>query len=397
MSFDVVKLGEVSDLVSGYAFSSDEFIKTGIPVVKLGNISDGRVTLDDSVCFGGDHSTLPEKVFVHENDILIAMTGGGASNLATAAGRVGLYRNKQRAVLNQRVGKLIPRTIDVNFLYYALLQSSVTTELANSSNGSAQSNLTSAHILNLTIPYPTNLEQRSIAKILGDLDRKIELNRRMNETLEQIGQALFKHHFVDNPENEKLCIGDVAQVIDCLHSQKPEQLSEDTGYILLQLNNILDKGVLDITNKYYISEDDYRHWTARIEVKENDFIITNVGRSGAVAKIPQSVQAAIGRNMTAIRLNNDFNYPGYISFVLTSQWMQTQIESKLDHGTILSALNVKTIPKLEVPGSLKLMNQFEENFLSLRQKIEKNHAESTLLSEIRDSILPKLMSGQITV
>lgn len=247
----------------------------------------------------------------------------------------------------------------------------------------------------IKLELPSVDTQEKIAKILGDLDQKIELNRRMNETLEQTGQTLFKKYFVDSPDFLEL--GQVSQVIDCLHSKKPDSLNENTGFILLQLNNILNNGILDLTNKYFVNEDNYRNWTSRIEVRENDFVITNVGRSGAVAKIPKGVKAGIGRNMTAIRLSEDFDYPGFVSFALNSDWMKSQIETKLDHGTILSALNVKSIPKLKLPGGKVLISEHEDQFKLLRLKIELNHFENTHLSSVRDLLLPRLMSAQIEI
>ena len=79
-------------------------------------------------------------------------------------------------------------------------------------------------------------------------------------------------------------------------------VDENTGKVLLQLNNIRDDGLLDMHKKYFISHEDYKIWISRIEVKEGDCIITNVGRVGAVAIIPRGVSAAIGRNMTVVDL-----------------------------------------------------------------------------------------------
>jgi type I restriction enzyme S subunit len=256
-----------------------------------------------------------------------------------------------------------------------------------------------ADMRGIKINLPDLSEQKRIAEILRSLDEKIELNRRMNETLEQIGQTLFKYYFITNQADKdqtKVTIGDVADIIDCLHSKKPEQVIENTGYIFLQLNNITNSGILDLTNKFYISDDDYNKWTSRIEASENDFVITNVGRSGAVAKIPRGVKAALGRNMTAIRLKDDFMYPGYFSFYLNSDYLKRQVESNLDQGTILSALNVKTIPKLKLPdASHVIAGNIEKQLYALRTKIEDNYKDIQTITTLRDTLLPRLISGKI--
>ncbi len=282
---------------------------------------------------------------------------------------------------------------DIEYLYYKLLG----IDFMALNVGSTQPLIKQSDIKNLSLTIPSDEDQHNVVNFLKGIDKKVELNRRMNETLEKIGQTLFNHYFLGNKKEEEcLTIGNVSAVIDCLHSKKPEQIYQDTANILLQLNNITDEGVLDLTNRFHISNEDYVKWISRIEVRENDFVITNVGRSGAVAKIPHGVKAAIGRNMTAIRLKKDFDYPGFFSFLLNSDFMKKQIDSMLDHGTILSALNVKNIPKLRLPTNDEdQIKDVEKEFIALRQKIEQNYFEIQTLNNLRDSLLPRLISGKL--
>lgn len=171
-------------------------------------------------------------------------------------------------------------------------------------------------------------------------------------------------------------LGDIAIIIDCLHSKKPEKVDHNTGFILLQLSNIIDKGLLDLSEKFYISESDYKKWISRIEISENDCIITNVGRVGAVAKIPKGVKAALGRNMTGIKLKKDYPFPAFLIQLLTSDFMKNEIEQKKDNGTILDALNVKNIPLLRFinPGN-DVLEYFENIVYPIRLKMEENIKE----------------------
>ena len=70
-------------------------------------------------------------------------------------------------------------------------------------------------------PLRSTLEQKKIADILGSLDEKIELNRRMNETIEQLGQALFRHYFVDNPEAKNWDEGTFGDIMNITMGQSP--------------------------------------------------------------------------------------------------------------------------------------------------------------------------------
>jgi len=138
----------------------------------------------------------------------------------------------------------------------------------------------------------------------------------------------------------------VCSIVDCLHSKKPEERFEDERYYLLQLDNIVENGRIDVRSKYYISKRDYEIWTSKIEVKEGDFVVTNAGRAGAIGMIPENVTCAIGRNMTAIRPTKIPSF--YLRQFLFSPYMQKFVASNLDEGSFFKSLNVKSIKKIEV-------------------------------------------------
>ena len=249
------------------------------------------------------------------------------------------------------------------------------------------------------------------------MDDKIELNRKMNETLEAMSRAIFKSWFVDfDPipglAPHKECqdsplgkipkgwrvgeLGQIADVIDCLHSKKPER--QEHGLPLLQLWNIRDDGLVDMTDTYFIHDADYQLWTSRMEASPGDCVITNVGRVGAVAQVPEGVKAALGRNMTGIRCKSSFPFPTFLIESLLSEVMRNEISIKIDTGTILEALNVRNIPKLRLAiPQLEITRMFDQTCRQLRAKMEKDLAQSRTLATIRDALLPKLLSGEIRV
>jgi type I restriction enzyme, S subunit len=283
----------------------------------------------------------------------------------------------------------------------------------------------------LFLRLPEINTQRAIARILGALDDKIDLNRQMNQTLEQMAQALYKSWFVDfDPVTAKVAgkkpfgmsdeiaelfpdkfvesemgmipegwrvgkLNDIAQIIDCLHSKKPEQIFEGNK-ILLQLNNIQDDGLLNLSEKYLISEKEYSKWISRMEAREGDCLITNVGRVGAVAQIPPGIVAALGRNMTGIRLKPEFKFPSFLIISLLSDTLREEIGLLTDAGTILNALNVKNVGRLRfILSDDKPLKVFEKKARSMRYLMETNHYENQSLSSLRDILLPRLLSGEI--
>lgn len=189
----------------------------------------------------------------------------------------------------------------------------------------------------------------------------------------------------------------ITDVIDCLHSKKPERVA-DSNRQLLQLENIKDNGFLDLSYKFMISESDYNNWTRKCEIHEGDCVITNVGRIGAVAQAPRDTYVAMGRNMTCIRLKPQYRIPAFLITVLLSEHMKREIRYNTDEGTIMGALNVKNIPKLQFPlFEEKVIYKLESLLYALRKQFEENSLQNQRLATLRDTLLPKLMNGEIDV
>jgi type I restriction enzyme S subunit len=333
---------------------------------------------------------------------------------------------------NQDVKALRPKLGTRNeFLPYLLLGNKDRLLKLVDLAGHGTGRLNSDELKALDVVLPPEPEQRAIARILGTLDDKIELNRRMNETLETIARALFKSWFVDfDPVRAKadgrdpglpqciadlfpdsfesselgeipkgwsvVSLGEVCDVIDCLHSKKPER--RDSGKPLLGLSNIKGNGLIDMADTYFIDEAAYAQWISRMEASEGDCVITNVGRVGAVAQMPRGFTAALGRNMTGIRCKGTFPFPTFIIENLLSDAMRDEMSLKTDSGTILDALNVRNIPRLRfVKASPDVLQQFEQLIRPLRARMEEGLAQSRTLAALRDTLLPKLISGAIRV
>lgn len=244
----------------------------------------------------------------------------------------------------------------------------------------------------LQIAIPTIKEQMKIAEVALGFDSKIDVN---NKIIKTIGQILrVKHAKLTSRATETKKLDEIADVVDCLHSKKPVILDKGCNYI--QLNAIGDDGLLFPDKVSKISPLDYKKWISRIEVSEGDCVITNVGRIGAVAKIPSGIKSAIGRNMTAIRLKKKFNIPTFLIQTLISDQMRREIDKRTDAGTIMGSLNVRSIPHLTFPWpSFDDIMRFEEQASQMRKLIEIKINENSSLKTLRDALLPKLLSGEI--
>ncbi|GAA7820774.1 hypothetical protein HpMS150_06580 [Helicobacter pylori] len=156
------KLGEVCDFQNGFAFQRKNFRNTGLPIIRISNIQNNRLLLDEVVYFSANDykGTNFEPFKITKGDILIAMSGA-------TTGKIGILTFDTTLYLNQRVGKFKPNIMKLNnkFLYYFLLTK--INFLYSLAGGGAQPNLSSNQILQqITIPIPPLEIQQEIVKIL---------------------------------------------------------------------------------------------------------------------------------------------------------------------------------------------------------------------------------------
>ena len=403
----------------------------GIPVVRVTDIRNGIINTQNPLRVTPSVEAKHARTRLIGGELLLSVVGTLGESAIVPSSLRGWNVNRAVSVLR------FMDDLTTNWVQLVLRMPLLRFYMETWANTTVQKTFNLRDVAQLPIPWPPRSEQQSLVHILGTLDNKIELNRRMNETLEAMARVLFKSWFVDfDPVRAKAegrwrqgeslpglpahlfdlfpdsfedselgeipkgwgvtSIGAVAEVIDCLHSKKPER--RDSGFPLLHLENIRDDGLLDMEDTYYIAESDYEKWITRMEASPGDCVITNVGRVGAVSQIPLGQRAALGRNMTGLRCLGDFPYPTVLLECLLSCKMKDEIALKMDTGTILDALNVRNIPLLRfVKATCDVLNVFERLCRPSRRRMEMLLGESRTLASLRDTLLPKLISGEIRV
>ncbi len=288
-----------------------------------------------------------------------------------------------------------PQLADSRFLGYVLQSQLWADYVTNTRTGSAQPQLNAVLMGKFEFDLPPLDEQRRIAEVLGALDDLIDTNERLIRDLVVLLDSEFDRRFGEAALG--LSVGDLGAVVDCLHSKKPERDPAGTG-LLLQLNNIRDDGLLDPSVEYLISDADYSRWSKNLETRPHDLVVTNVGRVGAVARVPSGVKAALGRNMTAIRMHDAKRDAPFVATALLSPIVRREIASKTDTGTILDALNVRSIPKLRLPSASDDDRANYSTFAApLMEECDALMLQNIELRQTRDELLPLLMSGAVRV
>ena len=434
----------------GSQLHKKDYVPVGTPIITVEHLGQNRILHEGVPCVSEKDRLRLSKYWLRKGDIVFSRVG--------SVDRRALVRDGEDGwIFSGRCLRVRPNSnqIDAAFLSYFFGLPAFREHIRSIAVGATMPSLNTKILSDISVPHPESLEeQRSIAHVLGTLDDKIELNRQMNRTLEEMALALFKSWFVDfDPVHAKATlkhkhhamtpshggsdwtverarayldrmdstiaallpnsfmdselgpipegwevseIDQFADVIDCLHSKKPARRM--LGKPLLQLWNIRDDSLLDMADTYFIDDPDYEQWVSRMEAVAGDCVITNVGRVGAVAQVPVGLEAALGRNMTGIRCKKSSVFPTFLIECLRSKAMRNEISRKVDTGTILEALNVRSIPKLRfVLGTNRVLSAFEQRVRPLRARMEQNLVESFTLTALRDALLPRLVSGGLRV
>ncbi|MEJ2794291.1 restriction endonuclease subunit S [Iodobacter sp. LRB] len=203
MTFELTTIGQYASVQGGYAFKSQDFLSSGfLPVLKIKNVRHGYVDYGDTTYVSEQVAASCDKWETVTGDVLISMTGSGPSAPESLVGRVArVWNSEPTALINQRVGRLILKqkdAIDKDFLFYVLSQKESQEYLVSNSTGSAnQVNISGKTIESVACPIVTLEESQEIAGFLRAFDQRIRLLRETNATLEAMAQALFKSWFVD--------------------------------------------------------------------------------------------------------------------------------------------------------------------------------------------------------
>ena len=198
------KLSDVCNFESGYAFSSDDYKDKGTPLVRISNIQDGLVSLDNCVYIEGD---IDKRFIINNGDLLIAMSGA-------TTGKMGVYQYNCPALLNQRVGNIKVNTSLLLQKYRDYFMQSQGDLILKLSYGGAQPNVSAKIISDLFIPIPSLNEQEKIVaeieKWFGFIDEiengKIELESHIKKTKSKILDLAISGKLVPQDPNDEPAI-----------------------------------------------------------------------------------------------------------------------------------------------------------------------------------------------
>ena len=283
--------------------------------------------------------------------------------------------------------------VDADFVYY-LISSPLVREPAIKSmvGSSGRQRVQTDVVQGITVMVPTLEEQEDIAGILKLLDDKIALNRKINDNLEQQVQLLYDN-FITTVDEIPIAISEVIDVRDGTHDS-PKPLEE--GYPLVTSKYLLPFGV-DVISPNKISESDYNKVNERSKVNTNDILSSMIGTVGLVSLIiEEEINFAI-KNVGLFKTSNCPQYKYYLLCYLKSKNTTQHIEKHLAGSTqkYISLTELRKMP-ITIPNAVDI-NKFNDLVTPLFTLIIENVKENKVLTTIRDSLLPKLISGELSV
>ena len=298
--------------------------------------------------------------------------------------------------------------IDKVFLYYVFLN--IRRRLSNQANGSVFMNLKTDIVKDFVIKLPTLDDQHRIASILSSLDRKIELNNKINADLEEMAQAIFKNWFVDFepfkdgkfvdselgmiPEGWKVGRADDFYQINIGKTPPRKEhkwfSNNPADKIWVSIANMGNSGIfISDSSEYLTKEAVDRHNI--IMVPRNTILLSfklTVGRV-AIADKELTTNEAIARFILS-----DDKYMEYLYLYLKKY----DYNSLGSTSSIATAVNSKTIKGMQMlQPSDKIIDAFHIQVNPIFEKIRSLTKESSRLSLLRDTLLPRLMSGELEV
>ena len=282
---------------------------------------------------------------------------------------------------------------DLDFVYYTLTY--FQKQLKHIGEGSVQDNINLGTFEDIEFPFPSLPEQKAIASVLSSLDDKIDLLYRQNKTLEAMAETLFRQWFIEEAKEdwEEVQLKDLVFVIDN-RGKTPPYIEEATDHPIIEVNALTKNGrAIDYSViRKYVTKDTFGTWF-RQYLEPLDIVLSTVGSIGSFGMFFGG-GGCVAQNIIGLRAQKK------ISNFFLYQWLVANTDEikELDIGSVQPSIKVPHLLSLSVkiPMAEKL-ELFDTQVEAWVRKILANTKQIQTLENLRDTLLPKLMSGEVRV
>lgn len=394
MEWKTVKLEEVCYLLTGFPFKGDLYAKDGIRVLRGENIGDKELHFDGR---NDKRWNLPfdkiEQYSLREGDIVMQMDGNVGKNKAR------LLHDDIPMLIAQRVACLREKEgiSDQRYLYFVITGTPFHQYLDSVKTGTSIQHISLKQIGDFEFPLPPIETQRRIAAILSSLDDKIENNNRINRNLEAQAQALFKSWFVDfEPWGGKMpedwregVLGDIVTVKRGGSPRPIQHYLSDKGYRWLKISDATAEASPFISHIVEHIKEEGLNKT--VFIKQGSLVLSNSATPG----LPKFVDldTCIHDGWLYFPQSYFSNEYLYLLFQRERLYLLSQ-----GNGSVFTNLKTGIVKNLSVTiPSKDVLNNFQKIIGRVFEEILNNQRENVRLAALRDTLLPKLMKGEIEV
>lgn len=416
----MIKLGEVLQIQHGYAFKSKEYVeKSNYRLVTLGNFEEGNNSFKyndaKATYYGAD---FPEEYVLQTGDLVMPLTEQVVGLFGNSAF---IPKEEQfHFVLNQRVGKVIcnENRLDKIYAHYLLATNSVKKQLEARASGTRQRNISPNDVYDVTVELPSLDIQKTVGKILFNIEQKQELNNSICLDLESMAKTIYDYWFLqfefpneegkpykssggkmvwndelkrEIPEGWKVKnISDLCTLGNGINYDK--KVTGDKSYKIVNVRDISASSLL--INKQDMNEISLPSVLAnKYLVNKDDILIARSGTPGAV-RLVLDTENVIYCGFIIHCLPNDLKDRFYLTFTLKRYEGTSATKTG---GSIFQNVSQDTLKSLIIPlPSKNVLLSFNAKLKPLIDKMQLCIEENNQLASLRDFLLPLLMNGQVT-
>lgn len=384
------KISDIAEIITGFPFKGDKYEFTGeLKVVRGENVTIGNLRWDSKKYWNHSVDGL-DKYFLQENDVVIGMDGSRVGK-----NRSVIRREELPLILAQRVACLrAKKGFSQGYLNYLILSSYFPDYVDAIHTGTSIPHISQQQIADFEISYPVSYnKQQSIAEVLSSLDDKIDLLHQQNKTLEALAETLFRQWFVNEVEE-----GWPEVSVNLFAKINPDSITKNFKHSVI---NYLDTGSL---TKGYV--EGYQEFSLNVApsraqrlVQDKDIVYSVVRpnqRHYGIMLNPEP-NTVVSTGFTVIRANKIS--PFFLYYLLTS-------DEVVEYFHMIAEGSTSAYPSLRPDdiSQFKFVKPPESKIISFHRfaegawnKINLNFTQIQTLETLRNNLLPKLMSGAVTV
>ena len=379
-------IGAIADIFDG-PHATPKRTDSGPWFLNIGSLIGGRLDLTESAHISEeDFATWTRRVTPMAGDILFSYE--------TRLGQAALMPTGLRACLGRRMGLLRPHPGQVDsrcFLYAFLAPGFQEVIRQRRVHGATVDRIPLVEMPDWPIALPCLAQQQTIAAVLGALDDKIAVNQWIANTSNDLMKTLYERAIRQGVMTT--LIGKAADVFDGPHATPNKT---DSGPWFLSISSLKD-GRLVLSESAHLSEPDFRRWTRRVVPLAGDILFSYETRLGEAALMPPSVQACLGRRMALLRPRNGEVGPRTLLQAFLNKSFQSLIGQRAIHGATVDRIPLTSLPSWPIDLPTDNTRQLEDVLSSIDDVASSRERENERLAELRDTLLPRLMSGEIRV